>query len=143
METNEREKAKKPTISEAFCCPTCDSVIAFVIDEAWARELDRCVRCGQKLDWGVTPRKNENEILKNAIYTYGEEKQENVAVEELAELIQAICHKHRGRKNNIAEEIADCETMIKQLKIINHCADEVKKFRCEKVNRLAERLKER
>ena len=30
-------------------------------------------------------RKSENSILKNAIYTYGEEKQENVAIEELAE----------------------------------------------------------
>lgn len=83
---------------------------------------------------------NEKEIFAKAIETYGEEAQENVAIEELSELIQAICHKHRGRRNNISEEIADCEIMLKQLKMINHCAEDVKKIRCEKIQRLYERL---
>jgi len=76
------------------------------------------------------------EILNSAIKTYGEREQEEVAIEELAELIQAISHKHRGRKHNIAEEIADVEIMIEQLKIINHCSVEVAEIRKEKIERL-------
>lgn len=41
---------------------------------------------------------------------------------------------------NRSEEIADCEIMLKQLKMINHCAEDVKIIRHEKVKRLYERL---
>ena len=81
-----------------------------------------------------------NEILNKAIAVYGIEAQENVAIEELSELIQAICHTHRCRVNNIAEEIADCEIMLEQLKIINNCSDDVEKIKTEKLNRLCQRL---
>ena len=56
----------------------------------------------------------ESEIFAAAIKTFGEKKQEEIAVEECSELIQAICHKHRGREHNIAEEIADVEVAIAQ-----------------------------
>ena len=79
---------------------------------------------------------NEHEILTAAIRTFGDTAQENVAIEECAELIQAISHKHRGRSSNIAEEIADVEIMIEQLKIINQCADESEQIRKEKIKRL-------
>ena len=82
----------------------------------------------------------QNEILNKAIAIYGSEAQENVAIEELSELIQAICHKYRGRVNNIAEEIADCEIMLEQLKIINNCSDDVEKIKAEKLDRLCQRL---
>lgn len=82
----------------------------------------------------------EYEILKAAIRTFGEEAQERQAIEECSELIQAICHKHRGRKHNIAEEIADVEIMLNQLKIINNCSAEVKKIRDKKVVRLYGRV---
>lgn len=45
----------------------------------------------------------EHEILIKAIRTFGEHTQEDIAIEELSELIQAIIHKHRGRDHNIAE----------------------------------------
>ena len=83
----------------------------------------------------------EYEILTSAIEKYGEKAQEEVAIEELSELIQAICHKHRGREHNIAEEIADVEIMLKQLKLINKCASEVHKIVLEKELRLEGRLK--
>ena len=79
---------------------------------------------------------NESEILIAAIRTFGEKAQEGVAIEECAELIQAISHKHRGRENNIAEEIADVEIMLEQLKIINDCRNEVKKIHKQKIERL-------
>lgn len=76
------------------------------------------------------------EIFTAAIKTYGENAQEQLAQEECAELIQAISHKHRGRAQNIAEEIADVEIMLEQLKIINNCHSEVRKIRKEKIDRL-------
>ena len=82
----------------------------------------------------------EFEILTTAIRTYGEREQECQAIEECAELIQAINHKHRGREHNIAEEIADVEIMLEQLKIINNCTDEVKAMREIKVARLYQRV---
>ena len=82
----------------------------------------------------------EIDILTAAIKVFGEKPQEEVAIEEMAELIQAISHKHRGRKNNIAEEIADVEIMIEQLKVINGCTDDVQKIRNEKVIRLYEKV---
>lgn len=82
----------------------------------------------------------DNEILTSAIKVFGEKAQEEVAIEELAELIQAIIHKHRGRKNNIAEEIADVEIMLEQLKIINNCRDEVEQIHNQKIERLFDRI---
>lgn len=65
----------------------------------------------------------KTEILKMAITANGAMQQEIVAIEECSELIQAITHKHRGRKHNLAEEIADVEIMLEQSKIINGCTD--------------------
>lgn len=71
-------------------------------------------------------------IYKQALEHYGIENQENKAIEEMAELIQAIC-----KQSNIAEEIADTQIMLDQLKIIYpHWAD----FEKIKLNRLNERI---
>ena len=81
-----------------------------------------------------------HEIYTDAIRAYGETTQELIAMEECAELIQAISHKHRGRSNNLAEEIADCEIMLEQLKIINNCHERVETIKREKIERLARRV---
>lgn len=78
----------------------------------------------------------ELQILNAAIKTFGERNQEEMAVEECAELIQAINHKHRGREHNITEEIADVEIMLEQLKIINDCRKEVAEIHEQKIQRL-------
>ena len=78
----------------------------------------------------------DHEIMTAAILTYGEQHQEIVAMEECAELITAISHKHRCREHNIAEEIADVEIMLEQLKIINCCSQEVAEIRKKKMERL-------
>ena len=78
----------------------------------------------------------DHEIFTAAIRANGETYQENIAIEECSELIQALCHKHRGRPNNVAEEIADVEICLEQLKIINNCSDEVKRIHRQKVERL-------
>ena len=82
----------------------------------------------------------DNEILTTAIRTFGETAQEGVAIEECAELIQAISHKHRGREHNIAEEIADVEIMLEQLKIINNCHKEVAEIHKQKIDRLYQKV---
>lgn len=58
----------------------------------------------------------------------------------MCELIVAISHKHFGREHNIAEEIADVEIMLKQLKMINDCPNQVRVIKEEKLFRLKERI---
>jgi NTP pyrophosphatase (non-canonical NTP hydrolase) len=82
----------------------------------------------------------ENEILTAAIRAFGVRAQEEVAIEECSELIQAISHKHRGREHNIAEEIADVEIMLEQLKIIQGCHNEVENIKKRKIERLYDRI---
>ena len=79
---------------------------------------------------------SEYEILIAAIKTFGDKAQEGVAIEECSELIQAISHKHRGREHNIAEEIADVEIMLEQLKIINDNHKQVAEIHKQKIERL-------
>ena len=82
----------------------------------------------------------EKKVLASAIDVFGARAQEEKAIEELAELICAISHKHCGRSHNIAEEIADVEIMLEQLKMINDCSEAVEEIREFKVKRLAERV---
>lgn len=79
-------------------------------------------------------------VLLKAIDKFGADEQENLAIEECSELIQAISHKHRGREHNIPEEIADVEIMLAQLKIINSCAYDVEVIKKKKLKRLSQRL---
>ena len=82
----------------------------------------------------------ENDIYDLAIAQKGATHQELIAVEECSELIQAIIHKHRGREHNIAEEIADVEIVLEQLKIINDCEFDVALIKRDKLTRLFHRL---
>ncbi len=82
----------------------------------------------------------EKKVYETAIKVFGAELQEIVAIEECAELIQAISHKHRGREHNVPEEIADVLIVLEQLIIINDCREEVERIRQEKIKRLAERI---
>ena len=82
----------------------------------------------------------KDEILTAAIRTFGDKAQEEIAIEECAELIQAINHKHRGRSNNIPEEIADVEIMLEQLKLINNCREIFEHIKKVKIERLKDRI---
>lgn len=82
---------------------------------------------------------SEQEIINLTINVFGEQLQEIIAIEECAELIQAITHKHRGRDHNIAEEIADVEICLEELKIINNCREEVEEIHKQKIERLYQR----
>lgn len=82
------------------------------------------------------------EIIEKAIETYGPEMQKTVAVEEMSELIKEICKSKRGEHNylHIAEEIADVEIMLEQLKLIYNISRLVEVQKQKKLNRLQERI---
>jgi hypothetical protein len=78
--------------------------------------------------------------LKQAIDTWGEDMQLNIAVEEFAELTKEICKYKRGADNisNIVEEMADCYIMLEQIKIMFGLGSEIIS---DEMNRKIERLK--
>lgn len=65
-------------------------------------------------------------VLEGAITTFGKKHQKDMAIEEMSELIKAICKERRARtkteraeaRANIIEEIADVYIMLSQLIMI-------------------------
>lgn len=82
------------------------------------------------------------EVLKRAIATFGTDLQLNVAIEELSELTKEICKNKRGADNadHIAEEVADVEIMLEQIKMIFNNRKSVERHKYEKLIRLEKRV---
>lgn len=85
---------------------------------------------------------NETEVLQRALDTYGSALQIAMVFEEMSELQKELCKYLRGKYSpaNIAEEIADVEIMLEQMKMLFCCTDDVRNERRRKVERLKERL---
>lgn len=85
---------------------------------------------------------NETEVLQRALDTYGSTPQIAMVFEEMSELQKELCKYLRGKCSpaSIAEEIADVEIMIEQMKMLFCCTDDVRNERRRKVERLKERL---
>ena len=85
---------------------------------------------------------SEAEVLQRALDTYGSTLQIAMVFEEMSELQKELCKYLRGKYSpaNIAEEIADVEIMLEQMKMLFCCTDEVRNERRRKVERLKERL---
>ncbi len=85
---------------------------------------------------------NEMEVLQRALDTYGSSLQIAMVFEEVSELQKELCKYLRGRGSfeHIAEEIADVEIMLEQMKMLFCCTDDVRNERRRKVGRLKERL---
>lgn len=83
-----------------------------------------------------------DELLRNAIKTYGEDAQILMVFEEMAELQKEICKRARGKDNAvlIAEEIADVRIMLDQLEIICNLDGLIDAVEDMKLVRLAKRL---
>ncbi|MCF0149497.1 MAG: hypothetical protein HUJ77_14025 [Clostridium sp.] len=79
--------------------------------------------------------------MEKALKKNGIDIQMTVAIEELGELIQAICKYKRGEEHNIEEEIADVKIMIEQLETIFN-KDKIRTWRNKKIERLEGRLKD-
>lgn len=80
----------------------------------------------QKADAGMDNIQRKR-ILMRAVRTYGERAQEDMMIEEMAELTKAICKMRRaeGLRDdwadaacNVLEEMADVQIMLDQMKII-------------------------
>ena len=85
---------------------------------------------------------SDAEVLQRALDTYGSALQIVVMMEEMSELQKELCKNLRGRGSieHIAEEIADVEIMLEQMKMLFLCADDVRDVRRRKVERLKVRL---
>lgn len=87
-------------------------------------------------------------VYRDAIDYYGEKNQVDVAVEEMAELTQALMKERRCDEEwrrpdlrvHVAEEMADVEIMLEQLKIIFKNEEAVEQWKGAKVERLERRL---
>ena len=90
-------------------------------------------------------KKNNTSELREIINYFGIENQKKKVIEELSELIQAIC---KNDLENILEEIADVEIMLKQLKIILYdnkefdynFLEKIKEIKKEKINKIFKKI---
>ena len=94
---------------------------------------------------GLSEQSRENILYRKAIAKWGPLAQVDMAVEEMSELIQAICKSKRNLRSNscllnIYEEIADVEIMLEQLKIVYDDSNLVTIFKIQKLERLQRRL---
>lgn len=85
----------------------------------------------------------EEDVLAQAVIAYGAQAQICMMFEEMSELQKELCKRLRGRENVdcIAEEIADVEIMLDQMKLIFSVSAAVADWRGKKLERLQERLK--
>lgn len=92
------------------------------------------------------------QLLERVITANGMNKQLDVAIKELSELIQAICKIKRrdsisnesfAVKGNLAEEMADVEIILAELKLLFDNEGDVKEWKNYKLDRLEKRLNEK
>lgn len=88
---------------------------------------------------------HEMSLLQRAIAKYGKDAQMKMVLEEMSELQKEICKMWRGKDNReaIAEEVADVEIMLDQLKLMLDIPYQVEQHRQNKLQRLQERLEEK
>lgn len=76
--------------------------------------------------------------LRTIISYYGRDNQKTKAIEEMSELIKAIC---KNDVDNIEEEIADVSVMLMQLQIIyGFSNEEIERIKKKKINRTLETI---
>lgn len=83
-------------------------------------------------------------LLTQAIERFGQDAQERMMFEEMSELQKAICKLSRGKGciDDIAQEIADVEIMLEQMKILYQCEKSTALWKHEKLERLKSLLNE-
>ena len=84
---------------------------------------------------------DKQDLFETVIKKFGFDAQKAMAVEECAELINALCKEKRGRATDedIITEIADVQIMCEQLAII-YGKEKVRQERLRKLLRLHERI---
>lgn len=84
---------------------------------------------------------DKQDLFETVITKFGFDAQKAMAVEECAELINALCKEKRGRAtdDDIITEIADVQIMCEQLAII-YGKEKVRQERLRKLLRLHKRI---
>lgn len=82
-------------------------------------------------------------VCQRAIDTWGKCPQLIICMEEMAELTKELSKNLRGQDNDlaIAEEVADVEIMLEQLKLIFNIRTDVECVKNDKLIRLDRRIK--
>ena len=87
----------------------------------------------------------QKQIMLNALKRYGVDAQDDIAIEEMAELTKAIIKNRRYRNfdtlENMYEELADVSIMLEQM-MMSLDKDRVQVYLNQKLERLNERLGE-
>ena len=84
----------------------------------------------------------QRDTYAEAVRVYGKQSQLVMAMEEMSELTKELSKNLRGANNvdALAEEIADVEIMLEQLKVIFRNRALVDRIRAEKLVRLSDRI---
>ena len=134
----------KMTTSRAIELLRCRDGVNFTLDE-YCEALDMAV-AALKQSAGRDVQ-HETDVFKDAIKEFGDAAQVTMVFEEMAELQKELCKWLRSGKSPtllhlIAEEIADVEIMLDQMKLVFHCTSAVRGIRKKKIARLAGRIQE-
>lgn len=131
---------------------TVEGIVATLYTAAWAfselrERVKMCEDAGmfpQQIQAAAEQLHRQKELYSAAIETWGAEAQTTMVFEEMSELQKELCKDARGKENRdaIAEEIADVEIMLGQMKVLHDCREEVKRQKALKLERLAERITE-
>ena len=89
-------------------------------------------------------KEQEIAIYKEAIELFGTLSQKIMVIEEMSELAKELCKELRDRGNieNIAEELADVEITLAQIKMIYDIENMVEEHKDFKLKRFSSRMKE-
>lgn len=89
-------------------------------------------------------KEQENKIYKDAIDFFGTLSQKIMVIEEMSELTKELCKELRDRGNveDIADELADVEITLAQIKMIYDIADSVERHKDFKLRRFSSRMEE-
>ena len=118
------------------------------VDKGIVKSNDTCGYWVQSsLNKYISQMNRRKDNLLFVIDSYGVRSQEDVAIEEMAELQKAILkHRRYGSKEteqDIIDEIADVEIMLEQLKIIYSCYKDVENRIEYKIEREIKRIKKK
>lgn len=91
-------------------------------------------------------KEQENKVYQTAIDLFGITSQKIMVIEEMSELTKELCKELRDRGNveNIADELADVEitlAQIKQIYNIHNMVEEHKDFKLRRLSAAMEKIK--
>lgn len=94
------------------------------------------------MEVNVMNKAEELRIYQDAIEFFGNTSQKIMVIEEMSELTKELCKELRDRGNveNIADELADVEITLAQLKMIYNIHDLVEQHRDFKLHRFANNM---